>query len=68
MNIYVSSIIYFNNVFSLKNNERKRERKWKIFTTGLRTMVWVPLYIKQNEIDQSFNAKAMTLFDTIKEH
>lgn len=54
--------------FSLKNNERKKERKWKNFTTGLRTMVWVPLYIKQNEIDQSFNAKAMTLFDTIKEH
>lgn len=54
--------------FSLKDNERKRERKWKNFTTGLRTMVWVPLYIKQNEIDQSFNAKAMTLFDTIKEH
>lgn len=54
--------------FSLKNNERKRERKWKNFTTELRTMVWVPLYIKQNEIDQSFNVKAMTLFDTIKEH
>lgn len=48
--------------------KEKEKENGKNFTTGLRTMVWVPLYIKQNEIDQSFNAKAMTLFDTIKEH